>query len=135
MMRNVRSMSSMVALTALTREALNASNESSKLRNLTWPSSFLHSALPIKLVGQSTTDALHRLSKCSRVINSSILASSLPTLSTATIPSDAGGSARGTGGVRRVRELATGQFQVQIACAGTGRHFPPLLRHRHCSST
>jgi hypothetical protein len=55
---------------------------------------------------------LHRRSKCLQVIDRSTSALSLPTLLAATIPSDAGGTTRGAGGVRRVRELAAGLFRV-----------------------
>jgi hypothetical protein len=54
----------------------------------------------IKLISQSATDAFHRRSKCSRVIDRLTSALSLPT------PSGVGGTTRGTRGVRRVRELA-----------------------------
>ena len=57
-------------------------------------------------------------------------ASSLPTLLTAKIPSNAGGAARGAGGVRHVHELVAHQFRVQIACVGTGRCFPSC--HHRC---
>ena len=47
----------------------------------------LNNAFPIKLVNQSTMDALHSCSKCSQVINRSMSASLLPTFSTPIIPS------------------------------------------------
>jgi hypothetical protein len=74
----------------------------------------LDSAFLIKLVSQFATDALHRRSKCSQVINRLMLASSLPTLLTATIPSCTGGATCGARGVCIIRELTRKEEDEEV---------------------